>query len=209
MDGSEVALTFSQADNLIDRLTQWASNVSRLVLGIPMRLLTTLSLSGERQEHLGSLITEAQRLIKIATNEGIDRDLFRILDSLAANRQRIEQALVVWIDLIEVLVQLEETRHGSTPGMGGVKTAELKEAVRYLLRNQRLNLPGIPKPFEPIVIDYAVGVLVDAVVLACNRYGLWVNTEPQPGGWTSVLFGRLKRWLEVVLTPVYQFLAAA
>src|SRR6185369_14193432 len=86
-----------------------------------------------------------------------------------------QRAIVVWIDLVEVLIQNAERRYGATPGMGPMKAAEVKEVVRYFMRNRRLNIPDIPQFLQPVIIDLAVDWSVDVLVLIANRYGLWVE----------------------------------
>ncbi|MEW6729937.1 MAG: hypothetical protein AB1489_01250 [Acidobacteriota bacterium] len=136
-----------------------------------------------RREEFRSTILEVRRLMRTAMAEGLDRDLARALNFLSKHDKTIQRAIIVWIDLIEVLIQNAEQRYGSTPGMGPLKAAEVKEMVRYLLRNRSLNIPDIPQYLQPVIVDLVVDWSVDVLVLMANRYGLWVEngsrTKPQ------------------------------
>jgi hypothetical protein len=127
---------------------------------------------------------------------------------LAENKADIERAIVVWIDLIEVLVQEQERRWGPRAGLGRFKSAELKAVLAHLLRKQRVGLPGIPREFTPLVIDYFVDWAVDAIVMSCNRYGLW-HPVPARTGYPIRLFqARLKEFLGRLFSPIFRLIVA-
>jgi hypothetical protein len=108
---------------------------------------------------------------------------------------------VVWIDLIEVLVQTKEQQYGPSRGLGATKKAEVKEVVWYLLRGQHFEIPQVPEFLVPVVIEIAADWVIDAVVLMANRYGLWTEREPS-GGPLESMFSALRRWLSSVFRPV-------
>lgn len=128
-----------------------------------------------RREELRADIVEIRQLLRIASAEGMDKDLASTIDFLARHDKEIQRAFVVWIDLIEVLIQNAERRYGATPGMGEMKAAEVKGVVRYLMRNRTFDIPDVPKFLEPIIIDLVVDWSVDVTVLLANRYGMWVE----------------------------------
>jgi hypothetical protein len=128
-----------------------------------------------RREELRSTIWEVRRLMRTAMAEGLDKDLATALNFLAKHSEAIQRAIVVWIDLIEVLVQNAERRYGDKPGMGRMKAAEVKEMVRYFMRNRRFNIPDVPQFLQPVIVDLIVEWSVDVLVLLANRYGLWVE----------------------------------
>jgi hypothetical protein len=135
--------------------------------------------------------------------EGLDKDLAAALDFLARHDEAIQRAIVVWIDLIEVLVQNAESRYGATPGRGPMKAAEVKEVVRYFMRNRRLNLPDIPQFLQPVIIDLAVDWSVDILVLMANRYGLWVEKGALTRSQT--IFARFRLWLRKRIRLLFLF----
>lgn len=143
----------------------------------PLRALVGGIPSSSRRRRLRITILEVQvrRLLRVARSAGVDQDIVSALNALAARRHEIERAVVVWIDLIEVLVQTEERRYGPRAGLGPLKAAEVREALRYLLTRRRFELPGIPDYLQPLVIDTVVGWCVDAIVRVANRYGLWAE----------------------------------
>ena len=128
-----------------------------------------------QREELRSTIWELRRLMRTAMAEGLDKDLATALSFLAKHGEAIQRAIVVWIDLVEVLVQNAERRYGATRGMGRMKAAEVKEVVRYFMRHRRFNIPDVPQFLQPILVDLVVDWSVDVLVLLTNRYGLWVE----------------------------------
>ena len=146
-----------------------------------------------RREELRSTIWEVRRLMHTAMAEGLDKDLATALNFLVRHDEAIQRAIVVWIDLVEILIQNAERRYGATPGMGPMKAAEVKEVVRYFMRNRRLNIPDVPQFLQPVIIDLVVDWSVDVLVLMANRYGLWVEKGSLTRSQT--IFARFRLWL--------------
>jgi len=155
------------------------SNVAFELAQVPIALLLSPFLSGRsnRVEELRGDIVELRQLLRIAKDEGLDKDLAAALNFLAEHSKQIQRAFVVWIDLIEVLVQDAERRYGATRGMGDLKAAHVKGAVQYLLRNKSLDIPDVPKFLGPVVMDVVIDWSVDVAVLLANRHGLWVERD--------------------------------
>lgn len=157
-------------------LARGAGNIAAGLVEIPLSLLLSPFLAdSSRREEFRSDIAEIRRLIRVALADGMDKDLASALDFLARHDKAIQRAFVVWIDLIEVLIQNAEQRYGATPGMGQLKAAEVKEVMRYLMRARRFNLPEVPRALQPVIIDLLVDWSVDVIVLMANQYGLWVE----------------------------------
>jgi hypothetical protein len=134
----------------------------------------------DQREHLRVTIAHIRQLLDVAASEGLDKDLLQGLNTLANRRAEIEKAVIVWVDLVEVLVRETEKRYGAKAGLGRLKSAEVKEAVRFLLRRFHLKLPNVPEVLEPVVVDLAASWIIDALVQIFNRYGLWDTTNPSP-----------------------------
>ena len=145
-----------------------------------------------RREELRADIQAVRQLLRTAMAEGVDRDLAEALDFLAKHAEQIKRATIVWIDLIEVLVQDAERRYGSQPKNGDKKAADVKEVVRYLLRDRAFAIPDIPPYLQAVIVDVAVDWSIDVLVRIANRYGLWTEgTVPKPPS----LFLRFRRWV--------------
>jgi hypothetical protein len=162
------------------------------LLGFPFRV------EGERptrRDELRSNIGEIRRLLNTAIEEGMDKELAGVLNFLARHSEQIQRAVVVWIDLIDVLIQNAERRYGATPGVGQLKAAEVKEVVRHLMRDRKFDIPNVPRFLEPVIIDLLADWTVDVVVLMANRYGLWVEkgTHTTSRPFFAVLWLRLRR----------------
>lgn len=155
----------------------------------------------EQREELRAKISEIRRLLRVALSAGVDQDIIGALNLIAKRRKEFERAFVVWVDLIEVLIQTQEQRYGPRAGLGALKAQEVKEVFRYLLRNRRIPIPNVPRAFEPLILDVLVGWLVDAVVSIANSYGLWKEVPPERSTlsvFLSLFWFKLKR----VLSPL-------
>jgi hypothetical protein len=167
--------------------------------------LPSILLCGEKpnaqQERLRADVQSIFRLVRLAQSSGIQARLLKALDQLAQNKDKVERAFVVWADLIEVLVQTQEKRFGSYSGAGVFKAAEVKAALRYLLRKHKFRLPSVPEALQPVVVDLAASWLIDAIVLSCNSYGLWLpGTTPM--SWKDRLWVWLRRTFMRVTKPI-------
>ena len=162
------------------------------------------SVSGQRpvsqRAEMRYTISNLRRLLRQAMGDPNDQQFVDIISNLAKNGEQVQRAVVVWIDLIEVLIQNTEQRYGSTSGRGRIKAAEVKEVINYLLRVDRLNLnlPSFPRYLMPVIIDVLVDSTIDAVVLMINRYELWIDIEPAPKSYQA-------RFL-LLLRPAYDLL---
>ena len=180
-----------------------AAATTDVYLSLLSRVCQTLTPGGaegsaggqSRRTRLRAEIWNMRRLLRIAMGGGMDRDLAAVFETLARNRDEVQQAVVVWVDAIEVLIQTEEKRYGSRPGLGPTKAAEVKAVVWHLLRNHEFDLPLIPSYLEPLVMQMLVDWVVDAVVRVLNRYGMWEEAEPEAGKlrtWAARLWLKLK-----------------
>jgi len=104
-------------------------------------------------------------------------ELISILNKFTENRDQIERALIVWLDLIEVLVQTSEKRYGATPGMGKIKTEDVKRALMYLFESGSFSLPNVPRSLATLIVDSVVEWAIDVIVLQENGYDLWETTS--------------------------------
>jgi hypothetical protein len=119
-----------------------------------------------------------RRLLGRAGGDGSDDgDLVTLLHQLSQHSGEIEAAVVVWLRLIEVLVQDTERRHGSAPGRGKMKAAEVEDVIRYLLR-ERWRLPPDLEVWRPIIVDVVADWSIASIVQVVNRYDLWVDVTP-------------------------------
>jgi hypothetical protein len=144
-------------------------------------------------------IVRLRRLLRDAMGDGNDQKLAHFLNDLAENGAEIEKAIVVWVDLIEILVQNAERRYGTRSGRGSIKTAEVKQVVRYFLRTGKLqiNISGVPSYLMPVIIDIIVEWLIDALVRMSDQYSLWTTTEPAPQSIHAIIL--------LIINRIYNF----
>lgn len=137
-----------------------------------------------QRSRLRAQVWEIRRLLREALGGGLGPELGLALNELVARRGELERLFVVWVDLVEVLVQTEERRFGSAPGKGRLKAEEVRSVVHFLMNEQTLQLPRIPSYMQALVLDVLADWSVDAVVLVANRYGLWTSDAAPPRrGW--------------------------
>jgi len=118
-------------------------------------------------------IWKLRRLLRTALSQGVDQEIIAAIGWLARNSDRVERAVVAWVELIEALVQAEERRYGSRPGLGRLKKHEVKQVIRSLLvKERRPPIPQISDFIVPIFVDFFVDWFVDAIVLMENRNGM-------------------------------------
>jgi hypothetical protein len=156
----------------------------------------------EQRGELPADIWRLRRLLRTALGQGVDQEIVGAIGWLAANGDRIERAVVAWLDLIEALVQAQERRYGPRPGLGGLKKDELKEVIRSLLVKERFHLPHIPDFLVPAFLDFFVDWAIDAVVLMENRHGMW-DIQGESGSAPRVFWAVVRKWLSTVLQTVW------
>ena len=157
-------------------------------------------------DELRVAVSDMRRLLRVALGSGGSEELVATINLLAEHSGEIERAVVVWVDLVEALVQSAEQAYGSRPGRGRVKAAEVEEVIRRLLGRSGIKIPNVPDVLRPMILDIAAGWIVDAVVHLTNRYGTWVDVEPAP----RTIRSRILLWLRKLghlLRPVVAPLA--
>ncbi len=145
--------------------------------------------------HLRSKIERMIRLLRDALGGGVELELASALKTLAQHGDEIQRAVVIAIELIQLLAQGAERRYPE--GHGRLKKAQVKAAIRYLLRAERADIPKVPDYLEPLFIDVAVDWSIDLVVLITNQHGLWDVREPAPFSARAVLVLALRRLAEL------------
>jgi len=128
---------------------------------------------GRVREDVRATVWELRRNLRIAL-EGTEHDVVGALNALAAHGHEVERAVVVWIELVETLVQAAERSYGRAPGRGALKAADVKAALEYLVHRHPLKLPGVPTAIEPFLVDVGIEWTIDVVVRIANRHDLWV-----------------------------------
>lgn len=161
---------------------------------LPARSRSTTS-----EPDIRTKLWQMRRLLEDTMGEGMEQDFVHALNVLGDRSDEIQKAVVVWVDLIEVLVQDAERRYGTASGRGKLKASEVKAVMRYLLRTDRFDIPKVPEFLEPVLVDWVVDWSIDAIVLVTNDYGLWITTDTSPEGmrmylkiWWSWLVNLLK-----------------
>jgi hypothetical protein len=148
------------------------------------------------------------RLFRSALGSAQADELVSILNAVTENREQIQTAVVLWLDLIEVLVQTAERRHGGQTGQGKLKTAEVKAALKHLLASGRFLAVTVPQPLARLLLDTFVEWAIDVIVLQANRYDLW-EVEPINRAWLARFWEHLKRITLAVAIRVANLFARA
>lgn len=127
-------------------------------------------------------------------------DLIGLLAKLTDERTQVHRAFVLWIDLVEALIQECERREGAAPG--AYKANQVKAALIHLWIKEKVDLPNVPRFLEPLLIDVVISWVIDAIVLLLNRHDLWELEEHSPewpgGGFvTAILLWLSKPFMAV------------
>jgi hypothetical protein len=85
-----------------------------------------------------------------------------------------------------------------------MKAAEVKEVVRYFMRNRRLNIPDIPQLLQLVIVDLVVDWSVDVLVLIANRYGSWVEKGSLTRAQT--IFAKFQLWLRRRIRVIFLYI---
>jgi hypothetical protein len=145
-------------------------------------------------------IWKIRSLFAKLTATGAEDALPAALNWVVAHRQTISNAAVAWIDLLDQLVQASESRYGAE-GRGKLKKEEVKTVLSALLRDQRFELPHVPRYLQPVAIDIVADFSIDAIVAVSNTHDLWVE-EGSPT--ISEFYRRLKHAVGAILGPIFE-----
>ncbi len=171
---------------IVDHTSDAAESLAEVYLWLwlgPSGLFSERSRSSQER---AATVVRIRSLLREAMGGGVDREATAILERLSESRLELERAMVVWVELIEALVQHVEHCHGEK--QGSQKASEVKVVVRHLLSAERIELPNIPEFFVPIVIDIVVEWTIETVVLMANDYGLWAAAPSSPRRRTRSIF---------------------
>jgi hypothetical protein len=140
-----------------------------------------------------------KRLFARLTEPGAEHALTEALNAVVSRSDEISRAAIVWIDLLDVLVNNTEARYGAT-GRGKLKKEEVKTVVAYLIRTQRFNISRVPGYVQAVAIDVMADFAIDALVSVSNTHDLWAVDTRKPT--ISELYRRAKQAVGAVLRPL-------
>ena len=69
--------------------------------------------------------------------EGVFQELFDLFQQLNAARRESNQTIVLWIRLVQTLVDSAESEFGSKRGLGPIKAQEVKGGVQRIIGDVR------------------------------------------------------------------------
>jgi hypothetical protein len=147
----------------------------------------------ERRESIRAEVWRLEHLLRSAIGAGMVEDIAAFIRRVGQNSHNYQRAFVVWIDLIDLLVQDAERRHPDVPGLGKIKTAEVKSAMRYLMQSGKFSLPNVPPALQPIVMDVVLDSVIDVIVLQLNQYDLWESPAADVSP-AHIWWERFKSW---------------
>ena len=137
--------------------------------------------------------------------------LAAVIRNLAEHSGDIEKAVVVWVRLIEILVQNAD--RGRATGQGALKKSDVKAAVHYIISSNQFEVPLLPRYLQPLILDFLADWTIEMIVFETNRYGLWAEEPPEPVTIFSILRMAIKRfkvwtrpfwdWIGGILAVIY------
>ena len=129
-----------------------------------------------QQRRIDAEVHHLVELLREATGGGVADGLGAALRELDEHGPEIEQGVVAWVQLLEVLVQSAEQRYPN--GHGNRKKGQVRAALHAIYDDPDLRLPGIPPTLTPLVMDIVIDWLIDALVDSVQTYGLWDSSRP-------------------------------
>lgn len=141
-------------------------------------------------------------LLNQAMGPGMPEAVADVIRNLAEHSGEIERGIVVWVRLIEVLIQNAER----TGASGELKKADVKSAAHYLIQENRVEFPGLPRYLQPVILDLAVDWIIDTLVAETNRYNLWTPEPPEQPSFASFVRMAAKRF-KLWTRPFWDFAA--
>ncbi|HTI10196.1 MAG TPA: hypothetical protein VL832_16625 [Puia sp.] len=150
-------------------------------------------------------ILKMKNLLQKVMGGGTDKELIRLLNKAAARGDEFSEMAIVWIDLIDVLVQHSEKRYGASSNKGSLKSSYVKEVIKQLLNAEKFEVPNIPDYLIPVIVDGLVDWAIDALVAVTNKYGLWETDDPKPDSLWAMLrifFHNMAKYAGAVLRVV-------
>lgn len=139
MTRSDLADTIDSTSEIVGR------SVGLLARNLLWLLFWPVGRIAAEADNLPVTLARLRRLFQEAVGGGADEELIAALSALARRGDEIVRAFVVWVDLVETLVQDAERRYGTKPGQGQLKAGEVKAVFRYLLRAERFDIPQVPR----------------------------------------------------------------
>jgi hypothetical protein len=157
-----------------------------------------------RQADVSAEVHELILNLRAAKGSGMSERFAAVLRNLAADGKQIEQGVVAWVQLVEILIQSAEQRYPN--GKGGLKKGQVRAALYAIFHDQQLNLPALPRYLQPLVMEIVVDWSIDALVDNIETYALWDASKPytwSPGGLLRDLLSRLM----LLIAPVIEGLS--
>lgn len=149
-------------------------------------------------------LRRAVDLLRTAKGDGGAEAFAALLRALDDNRDAIEQGVVAWVNLVEIVVQGAEQRYPD--GNGPVKKSQVVAALHRIVDAEQITIPHIPAYLQPVVMDLAVEWTVEVVVGGINGYDLWDDSRPMPNTLAAWIWAGLARLLRL-LRPLAELLS--
>jgi|GEM_PF-7063870 len=171
-------------------------------LKVKLKLIRSIRNPADDSPQREDLRREVWKLIKLlreAKGGGMAEEFARQIRFLDEHRAEIEKGVIVWIHLIELFVHSAERAHGD--GAGNVKKAQVKSALFKILNSDKASIPNVPRYLQPLIVDFVIDWLIDAIVMVENDYCLWNVSEQAESGWSLRSF---IIWFLHFTAPVWQ-----
>lgn len=156
---------------------------------------------GEGSSFNPATLLKIRRLVEEVSSGGLVEELSKTLNVVAENLPDIGNAALAWIDLVRVLVEHTEGRYKGSH-KGALKASEVKSVLLYLLKIERVHLPGIPSYIEPIIGDLGADIAIRIIVTLANANGIFIDTSRRHS-FRDVLLWPLY-WLANVTRPLWR-----
>jgi len=166
---------------------------------------TGLVTTSPLQKPLKSEIDRLVRLVQQVLKGGLAEQFAQAIQALADHGDELSSAVVVWIEVIQRLVQAAEQRYPHKHGT--LKKSIVKSAARYLIDHDRFDVPSVPEYLQPFLLDVLVDWSIDVIVEMSNDHGLW-DTGKATESYLRDPLMRFLHWIDAIGEKIWPLLVA-
>jgi hypothetical protein len=152
-----------------------------------------------QQREISAELQQMIKLLREAKGGGVSQEFAKKLKILDDNRAEIENGIVAWVKLVEVIVQGAEQRYPD--GHGARKKAQVRAALYQIVSGEDFEIPKVPRYLQPVIMEIVVDWFVEVIVANANEYELWDSREPDKG-WMGSIWALLGMAMKLLLAPL-------
>jgi hypothetical protein len=130
---------------------------------------------------LDAVIWNLNRLARTTITPEVEQRAVGLVAALPEHAAELQRAFITWVDVVETLVQVAE--QDTDKYSGPEKAARVRASVIRIIDTAMRRYDRDAGPLLPVLTGPIIDWLIDIVVLALDRYGLWAEpvAPKEPG----------------------------